>query len=112
MGVAQNLLLCLVMSTLLPVESQTTEMTTAAYAFYIGIPIILSLLYIMLAFLTWPMARTRSYLPFYTLFLIFLFPPGFFLWWLWIFLLASPYYLYPRRVYEVRQVKTVAVNTV
>lgn len=109
--VVQNLFLFFILSTLPSVNAQTTQMTIAAYSFYIGIPIILVLLYFILAYYTWPMARTRSYLPFYTLFFLFVFPPGFFLWWLWIFLLASPYYLYPTRVYEVKEVKTVAVNT-
>ena len=111
MRTVQNFFFCSVLSTLSFVDAQTTQTTNAAYAFYIGVPIILFTLYFILALYTWPMARTRSYLPFYTLFFIFIFPPGFLLWWFWIFLLASPYYLYPR-VYEVREVEEVRVNTV
>lgn len=112
MGVVQNFFLCFILLTSPLVNAQATEMTASAYAFYIGIPIIITLLYFILAFYTWPMARSRSYLPFYTLLFIFLIPPGFFLWWFWIFLLASPSYLYYPKVYQVREVKEVQVNTV
>ena len=93
----KSTLLCLFLFHVQSVEAQS-GWTNATYAFYIGLPIIVVLLYAILITFTWPMARRRSFFPFWLLLLIFIFPPAFLFWWLWIFILATPYYFYPRSV--------------
>lgn len=74
------------------------------YAFYIGVPTILLLLYCMLAVWSWGTVSRRGYLSFWPLLLLALFfPPGFFILFLYIFILG--FFTRPVVVNEVVVVK-------
>ena len=64
-------------------------LTPAEYTFYISFPIILVMLYMILAYSTWGSARRWvPFFPVYTLLFLFFFPPAFLFFWLWIGLLS------------------------